>query len=106
MSHMMASLRENAPADLGGIAVERVVDYSNGAEMPVVNPTDSIQMLPPADVFEIRLVDGSRVLFRPSGTEPKAKAYVFAKGVDRGQAGRKLLAFVASAKKILEGAAE
>ena len=103
MAAMMSGLRADGPDALGGIAVAESIDYSDGAPMPVVNATDEPQRLPEADVLELRLVDGSRVLFRPSGTEPKAKAYVFAKGSDRTESGEKLAALVSNAKSILEG---
>ena len=104
MAAMMAGLRAGAPAELGGIAVASAIDYSAGADMPVVNPgPGSARKLPPADVFELRLADGSRAIFRPSGTEPKAKAYVFAKGSGREEADSKLAALSAAAKHILEG---
>lgn len=103
MASMMAGLRAAAPTELGGIAVAKAVDYAGGADMPVVNSTDATQKLPPADVIELRLADGSRVIFRPSGTEPKAKAYVFAKGADRAEAKSKLAELNSAAKNILEG---
>ena len=103
MSAMMSGLRDRAPEQIGGFAVAERIDYVKGAPMPVVNPTDEPQCLPEADVLEFRLADGSRVLFRPSGTEPKAKAYVFAKGADRDESEAKLAALVADAKSILEG---
>lgn len=103
MAAMMSGLRTDGPDALGGIAVAERIDYFDGAPMPVVNATDEPQRLPEADVFELRLVDGSRVLFRPSGTEPKAKAYVFAKGSDRAESEEKLAALVSDAKSILEG---
>lgn len=103
MSAMMSGLRDRAPEQIGGFAVAERIDYVKGAPMPVVNPTDEPQRLPEADVLEFRLADGSRVLFRPSGTEPKAKAYVFAKGADRDESEAKLAALVADAKSILEG---
>lgn len=103
MFPMMSGLREHGPAQIGGTAVAQRIDYAKGAPMPVVNPTDEPQQLPEADVLEFRLADGSRVLFRPSGTEPKAKAYVFAKGVDRTESEAKLAALVADAKSILGG---
>ena len=58
------------------------LDYSDGAPMPIVNLGQSSvsQELPPSDVFELRLSGGSRVIIRPSGTEPKIKAYVFVRG--------------------------
>lgn len=103
MAAMMSGLRVHAPENIGGAAVAQRIDYAQGAPMPVVNPTDEPQHLPEADVLEFRLIDGSRVLFRPSGTEPKAKAYVFAKGADRAESGEKLDALVADAKSILGG---
>ena len=103
MSAMMSGLREHVPEHIGGIAVSERIDYAQGAPMPVVNATEEPQRLPAADVLEFRLADGSRVLVRPSGTEPKAKAYVFAKGADRAGSESKLAALVADAKSILGG---
>jgi phosphoglucomutase len=37
-------------------------------------------------VIEYRLEDDNKVIFRPSGTEPKVKAYLFAKGATRAEA--------------------
>lgn len=103
MAAMMSGLRGHAPEHIGGTVVAQRIDYAKGVPMPVVNPTDEPQCLPEADVLEFRLADGSRVLFRPSGTEPKAKAYVFAKGSDRAESESKLSALVADAKSILGG---
>lgn len=103
MAAMMAGLRDEKPVELGGVAVFQTIDYADGADMPAINPTDDRQKLPPADVIELRLADGSRAIFRPSGTEPKAKAYVFAKGAERVEASSKLAALSAAAKNILEG---
>ncbi len=103
MAAMMSGLRDPAPEQIGGFAVAQCIDYAKGAPMPVVNLSDEPQRLPEADVLEFRLADGSRVLIRPSGTEPKAKAYVFAKGADRTESEAKLAALVADAKSILGG---
>lgn len=103
MTAMMRGLREHAPELFGSTVVVECIDYARRAPMPVVNPSDGLQRLPEANVLEFRLADGSRVLFRPSGTEPKAKAYVFAKGSDRAESEAKLAALVADAKSILEG---
>ncbi len=102
MAAMMRGLREGAPAEIAGLAVAETIDYIAGAPMPCVNPSDT-QSLPAADVVELRLADGSRVLFRPSGTEPKAKAYVFAKGADVDEAQSKLAALGKAAQETLEG---
>jgi phosphoglucomutase len=65
MTQMMQSLRANLPEELGGLSVISVVDYLAG-----------IDNLPQADVLEFRLEGGNKVLIRPSGTEPKVKAYL------------------------------
>lgn len=103
MAAMMSGLRDHATEQIGGLTVAERIDYVKGAPMPVVNASDEPQRLPEADVLEFRLADGSRVLFRPSGTEPKAKAYVFAKGADRDESEAKLAALAADAKSILGG---
>lgn len=54
-------------------------------EMPVGNGLGGggAQGLPESNVLEMRLAGGSRVLVRPSGVEPKIKAYAFARGLRR-----------------------
>jgi phosphomannomutase len=52
------------PSDVGGVAVESRVDLSLG------------ESLPPTSGVVLNLVDGSRLIVRPSGTEPKIKAYL------------------------------
>ena len=42
--------------------------------------------LPKSDVLSFALKDGCKIIVRPSGTEPKLKAYLFAKGVDQAAA--------------------
>jgi phosphomannomutase len=61
----MRRLREHPPAALGGLAVLEIVDLSVGSED-----------LPPTDGLQLRLEGGARVVVRPSGTEPKLKAYL------------------------------
>lgn len=63
MQRAMAGLRAAPPAEIGGIAVERVEDLLAGSD------------LPPADVVRLFLADGTRLVARPSGTEPKLKVY-------------------------------
>jgi len=71
MAGIMAGLRENPPAEIAGSQVEAVVDYATG-----------VNGLPEADVIEFDLAGGNKAIVRPSGTEPKIKLYVFAKGED------------------------
>ena len=61
----MTRLRSDPPATLGGLAVEGVDDLAQGSPD-----------LPPTDGLRFRLADRARVIVRPSGTEPKIKAYL------------------------------
>jgi phosphomannomutase len=64
---VMRQIRAAPPADLGGAAVETVTDFA---------AADNGTSLPPSDVLRFALAGGSRVVIRPSGTEPKIKAYL------------------------------
>lgn len=86
MSRTMGSLRRRCPATLAERAVMQSIDYLPGAQMPVIGGRYDCE-LPSSDVLEWHLEGGSRVLLRPSGTEPKLKAYVFAQGRTPEEAG-------------------
>jgi phosphomannomutase len=60
----MTRFRANAPKEVGGFAVEQVIDLSKGEGG-----------LPPSDVLVFKLSGGRRIIMRPSGTEPKLKSY-------------------------------
>lgn len=61
------ALRAAPPTTVAGVRVGGVVDHGPGAEG-----------LPPTDALRLDLVDGRRIIVRPSGTEPKVKAYLHA----------------------------
>ncbi len=61
----MERLRSTPPGQVGGVPVTRVDDLAQGSPD-----------LPPTDGLRYHLADGSRVIVRPSGTEPKLKAYL------------------------------
>lgn len=91
MRGIMAKLREQAPSELAGRAVEVVVDYEGG-----------VNGLPSADVVEFDVEGGNKVIVRPSGTEPKIKLYVFAKDADRAAADALLDALEAAGRELLK----
>ena len=91
MRGIMAKLREQAPNELAGRAVEAVVDYEGG-----------VNGLPSANVVEFDVEDGNKVIVRPSGTEPKIKLYVFAKDADRAAADALLDALEAAGRELLK----
>ena len=104
MDRIMGMLHGNPPSQLAGLAVERVVDYAQGASMPFVGPLrpgDGPQQLPAADVVELHLEGGNKVIVRPSGTEPKIKAYLFAKKPQADQADALIAAFEDAVRRLL-----
>lgn len=64
MANMMASMRANPPASLGGEKVLKVRDIMNDPDLPKSN------------VLQFYLESGTIVSARPSGTEPKIKFYI------------------------------
>ena len=77
MSALITSLREQAPASIGGLKVEEIADYqrsvrfkAGGAETPI--------LLPKSNVLRFFLAGGNEAVVRPSGTEPKLKVYLTA----------------------------
>ena len=76
MAGMMASLRQDPPKDIGGIGVAKVTDYMKPEETG----------LPKSNVLTYSLENGETVVVRPSGTEPKIKAYYTTKGKDLAEA--------------------
>lgn len=103
MARLMASLRSEAPATIAGLSVEQTIDYADGARMPVVGVADgdAAQTLPPANVVEFRLAEGCKLIVRPSGTEPKIKAYLFARAETREAAEARLDALETAARELL-----
>lgn len=91
MTKLMASLRSDAPSSLAGFPVTECVDYQGG-----------IAGLPSANVVEFRLPDTNKIIFRPSGTEPKVKAYLFAKGATDEEAKALLERFEQAVKELIE----
>ena len=76
MAGIMADLRANPPKEFAGKAVKTVADYEKPEETG----------LPKANVLIYTLEDGSSVIVRPSGTEPKIKTYFTTKGADLAEA--------------------
>ena len=83
------------------------VDYREGVPMPVCGSTglegapDAPQTLPAADVIELQLAGGSKLIVRPSGTEPKIKAYLFAARPTPEEAEALLASLDAAARELL-----
>lgn len=75
MADIMADLRNNIPAEVGGLKVIRFDDYKTGISKDIVSGTETTLTLPKSDVLAFFLEGGSKAIVRPSGTEPKIKTY-------------------------------
>ena len=84
MKSIMAGLRDNPPAEIGGMKVTAVRDYKKGTRTcdGKTEPTG----LPASDVLYFELEKGCWVCIRPSGTEPKIKLYVNTNAADKATA--------------------
>ena len=104
MAEIMSGLREKPLTEVAGYKVTGMTDYEKCAEMPRVSglQKEPAQKLPAANVIEFRLEDDNKIIFRPSGTEPKVKAYLFAKGATREEAEAVRAKLQAAAESILK----
>lgn len=91
MSEIMESLRKNPLTEIAGVKVVQVTDYEEPEKTG----------LPKANILIYALEDGSGVVVRPSGTEPKIKIYFTTKGQDLAEAKAKKDALSASMKPFL-----
>ncbi len=96
-SAVVDDMRKCPPKSLGVLSVRHVVDYAQGVSMP----GDPTQTLPPADVLQLDLDGSCKVIVRPSGTEPKIKAYCFAKGSSADHARERLACLVEAIRNLL-----
>ena len=72
---IMHVLRSNLPTGIGGVAVNSISDFKTGIQTDLISGQQTRIDLPQSDVLGLELEDASRILVRPSGTEPKIKYY-------------------------------
>ena len=80
IQEIMNTLRENAPAEIGGYQVTAVRDYKKDTITDTATGAVSPTGLPSSNVLYYEMTDGAWVCVRPSGTEPKVKFYLGVKG--------------------------
>ena len=83
----MVALRNTPPAEVGGVKVAQFIDHTK---------TDR-----QSDILVFVLENGSRLIVRPSGTEPKIKFYLDARGKDPKDADHVLAQFDEGVRQIL-----
>ena len=80
MAQLMRDLRSESPAAIAGVEVLRRKDYTDGSVVDCRTGEKSAMELSGSNVLRYELADGTTILVRPSGTEPKIKVYVLTIG--------------------------
>lgn len=86
MNSIMSQLRENHPSSIGGLNLTAFEDYLSSEATNVVTGETKTINLPKSNVLAFRLENNASVIIRPSGTEPKIKAYYTTTGIDHNEA--------------------
>lgn len=87
MAQIMDTLRQNPPKTIGDFIVTAVSDYKTSKTTFTDGKEEKIE-LPKSNVLAFALENGNKVIVRPSGTEPKIKAYLTAIGNDKESASK------------------
>ncbi|MBP3745894.1 MAG: phospho-sugar mutase [Ruminococcus sp.] len=79
MGEIMSNLRNDPPAEIGGLKVVKFEDYKESTCKDIATGNVTQLTLPKSNVLAFYLEDGCKAIVRPSGTEPKIKTYLTAK---------------------------
>ena len=102
MANLMAKLRQAPPAEIAGTTVLRQKDYQDGTERDTASGAVSPMALVGSNVLAYDLADETTIVVRPSGTEPKIKVYVLAKGKNSTDSQEKVAKYTAWAETLKE----
>lgn len=86
MAAIMDGLRNNAPSSFSSMDVTVIDDYKTSVSTVLADNSTSKIDLPKSNVLAYTLTDGNKIIVRPSGTEPKIKAYITAIGKTKEEA--------------------
>lgn len=100
MQAIMAALRQTPPDQIAGTTVCLQRDYQTGTERDTATGETAAMELAGSNVLGYQLADGTTLVVRPSGTEPKIKVYVLASGTDSADCQRKVGQYTAWAETL------
>lgn len=101
IAEIMDTLRRDTPAEIAGEKVVKADDYEKSVSRNLKNGTESKITLPVSNVLCYYMADGSSLIVRPSGTEPKIKLYIGSVGTTEDGANKKRTALEESGTKLL-----
>ncbi len=100
MADLMANLREKPPVEIAGVAVKEQKDYKDGSVVNVADGSKTTMDLSGSNVLRYEMVDGTSLIVRPSGTEPKVKVYILANGASKAECDEKVAKYAAWAETL------
>ncbi len=98
MADLMANLRKDPPKEIGGETVKTWKDYKDGSVVDAATGEKTVMELSGSNVLRYELADGTSVIVRPSGTEPKVKVYILAQGASQADCADKVARYSAWAE--------
>lgn len=102
MAELMQELRDAPLTKVGGLAVAAARDYQSGERVLLATGAKEQMELSGSNVLYYELEDGTSFIIRPSGTEPKVKVYIMARGAGHEEAAAKVEKLAAAAKEIVK----
>ena len=102
MAALMRRLRTAPPANIAGVDVVVRKDYQDGSAVDCATGKVSKMELSGSNVLRFELADGTTILVRPSGTEPKIKVYILTKGADAAERDANIEKYSAWVKTLTE----
>ena len=100
MADLMAGLREHPPVEIAGVAVTQQKDYKDGSVVNVADGSKTTMELSGSNVLRYEMADGTSLIVRPSGTEPKVKVYILANGASKAECDEKVAKYAAWAETL------
>ncbi|MEE0379660.1 MAG: phospho-sugar mutase [Ruminococcus sp.] len=89
MQNIMENLRTNRPEQIDNLKVIQFADYEKQVSIDLTTGTETAITLPKSNVLSFTLEQGAKVIIRPSGTEPKIKAYYTTTAATEAEAAKK-----------------
>ena len=102
MKELMQELRDKPLTQIGTHKINYTRDYMPGTRTCMADGKSEPMELKGQNVMYYELEGGTTFIIRPSGTEPKVKVYIMAKGENKAEAAEKVEALTVAAKEIVK----
>ncbi len=100
MKALMERLRAHPLTEIAGTPVAVRRDYADGTQTDLATGAVSQMELSGSNVLKYHLADGTAIVVRPSGTEPKVKVYILAQGTSQADCQDKVARYAAWAETL------